>query len=116
MARPCGPAEAAFPRKTPALAIGYAGVKRNDVVGPGVFANEHFAFLAATFRMNRKQHTILIDVDQESPQFEIIAQCFMQQAASLQDLGVIHSALTSETAWPFDRRGIVKRPELLGRP
>ena len=57
--------------------------------------------------MNRKRHTILVDVDQESPQFEIIAQCFMQQAASLQDLGVIHSALTSETAWPFDRLGIV---------
>jgi hypothetical protein len=66
--------------------------------------------------MNRKRHTILVDVDQESPQFEIIAQCFMQQAASLQDLGVIHSALTSETAWPFDRQGIVKLPELLGRP
>jgi hypothetical protein len=29
----------------------------------------------------------------------------MQQAASLQDLGVIHSAITSETAWPFDRHG-----------
>ena len=74
-----------------------------DVVGRGVFADNHFAFLAATLRMNRKRHTIPVDLDQESPQFEIIAQSFVQEAASLQDLGVIHCALTSKTARPFDR-------------
>jgi hypothetical protein len=29
-------------------------------------------------------------VDDESPQFEIIAQCFVQQAACMQDRCVIH--------------------------
>jgi hypothetical protein len=48
-----------------------------DVVGRGVFANNHFAFLCATLLMNRKRHTILVDLDQELLQFEIIAQCFM---------------------------------------
>ena len=62
-------------------------VKRKDVVG--FFANNHFAFLSAPLLMNRKGHTIPVDLDQESVQFEIIAQCFVQQAASLQDLGVI---------------------------
>jgi hypothetical protein len=52
-------------------------VKRMDVVGCGVFANNHFAFLAATLRMNRKRHMIPVDLDQESPQFEIIAQSFV---------------------------------------
>ena len=33
--------------------------------------------------MNRDRHTIALDVDQESPHFEIIAQCGMQQAASV---------------------------------
>jgi hypothetical protein len=33
--------------------------------------------------MNRERHTIALDVDHESPQFEIIAQCFVQQAASV---------------------------------
>jgi hypothetical protein len=73
-----------------------------DVVGRGVFANNHFAFPFATFLMNRKRDTIPVDFDQESPQFEIIAQCFMQRAARLQVLLVIHCALTSEIARPFD--------------
>ena len=33
--------------------------------------------------MNRDRHTIALDLDQELPHFEIIAQCGMQQAASV---------------------------------
>jgi hypothetical protein len=62
-------------------------VKRKDVVG--FFANNHFAFRSAPLLMNRKRHTIPVDLDQESPQFEIIAQSFVQQAANLRDLCVI---------------------------
>ena len=61
-----------------------------DMLGRGIFANDHFAFLYAMLRMNRHQHTIALDVDDESPQFEIIAQCFVQQAARMQDRCVIH--------------------------
>jgi hypothetical protein len=71
------PSEAARPTELSPL------VKRMDVVGRGAFANNHFAFLAATLRMNRKRHTIPVDLDQESPQFEVIAQSFVQQATSL---------------------------------
>ena len=42
-----------------------------DILGRGIFANDHFAFLYAMLRMNRHQHTIALDVDDESPQFEI---------------------------------------------
>ena len=42
-----------------------------------------FAFLSATLRMNRDRHMMGLDVDHESPQFEIIAQRFVQQAASV---------------------------------
>jgi hypothetical protein len=73
-----------------------------DVIERRVFANHYSAFLCATLLMNRKRDTIPVDLDQESFQFEIIAQCFVQQAARLQDLSVIHCALTSETARPFD--------------
>ena len=52
-------------------------VKRMDVIERRVFANNHSAFLCATLLMNRNRHTIPIDLDQESPQFEIIAQCFV---------------------------------------
>jgi hypothetical protein len=41
-------------------------VKRKDVVGWGVFANNHFAFPSATLLMNRKRHTIPVDLNQES--------------------------------------------------
>jgi hypothetical protein len=78
-------------------------VKRKDVIG-WVFANNHFAFPSATLLMNRSRHTIPVDLDQELPQFEIIAQSFVQQAAGLQDFGIIHFASTSETARPFDGR------------
>jgi hypothetical protein len=61
-----------------------------DVIGWGVFAHNHSAFPSATFLTNRKRDTIPVDLDQELPQFEIIAQSFVQQAASLQDLGIIH--------------------------
>ena len=55
---------------------------RGIFLGRGVFANDHFAFLSATLRMNRDRHMLGLDVDHESPQFEIIAQCLVQQAAS----------------------------------
>jgi hypothetical protein len=44
----------------------------------------------------RNRHTIALDVDHEALHFEIIAQCFPQQTASVFDLGVIHRALTPE--------------------
>jgi hypothetical protein len=65
-----------------------------DVIERRVFANHYSAFLCATLLMNRKRDTIPVDLDQEWFQFEIIAQCFVQQAARLQDLSVIHCALT----------------------
>ena len=40
-------------------------------------------FLSATLRMNRDRHMMGLDVDHELPQFEIIAQRFVQQAASV---------------------------------
>ena len=52
-------------------------VKRMDVVGRGVFANNHSACLCAELLMNRYRHTVPIDFDQESLQFEIVAQCFV---------------------------------------
>jgi len=38
-------------------------VEQTDILGRGVFANDHFAFLSATLRMNRERHTIALDVD-----------------------------------------------------
>jgi hypothetical protein len=52
-------------------------VKRMDVIERRVFTNNHSAFLCATLLMNRKRHTIPVHLDQESPQFEIVAQCFV---------------------------------------
>jgi hypothetical protein len=49
----------------------------------GIVANNHFAFLSATLRMNRDRHMMGLDVDHESPRFEMIAQRFVQQAASV---------------------------------
>jgi hypothetical protein len=65
-------------------------VEQTDILGRGIFANHHFAFLSATLRMNRDRHTIALDVDHESPQFEVIAQCLMQQAARMRYRWVIH--------------------------
>lgn len=48
-----------------------------------IFANDNFAFFYATLRINRDRHTIALDMDHELPHFEIIAQCGMQQAASV---------------------------------
>jgi hypothetical protein len=74
-----------------------------DVVRRGVFANNHSACLCAELLMNRYRHTIPIDLDQESLQFEIVAQCFVWQVASPQDLGVIHCALTLKQLGRFDK-------------
>jgi hypothetical protein len=48
-----------------------------------VFPNDHFVFRCATLRMNCEQHMIALGVDHESPHLEIIARCFVQQAASM---------------------------------
>ena len=40
-------------------------VEQTDILGRGIFANDHFAFLSATLRMNRERHTIALDVDQK---------------------------------------------------
>ena len=64
-------------------------VEETDILGHGIFlgrgivANDHFAFLSATLRINRDRHIMGLDVDHESPQFEIIAQRFVRQAASV---------------------------------
>ena len=98
-----------------------------DILGRGIFANDHFAFLYAMLRINRHQHTIALDVDDELPQFEIIAQRFVQQAARMQDRSPVGIA-DDETraiappfllcAGPFFRAVAIatKSPGALGGP
>jgi len=38
-------------------------VEQTDILGRGVFANDHFAFRSAPLRMDREQDTIALDVD-----------------------------------------------------
>ena len=52
-------------------------VKRMDVIERGIFANNNFLFLCAALLMNRYRHSIPIDFDQESSQFEVVIQCFV---------------------------------------
>jgi hypothetical protein len=58
-------------------------VKRENIVRLGAFTDNDFAFLATTLLMNRKRHTIPVDLDQESLQFEIIATCARLDVARL---------------------------------
>ena len=65
-------------------------VKQMDIVTSGFLADDQFVFPFTALCMNGEQYTIALHVDHESSHFEIIAHRFVQQAARMQNCGVIH--------------------------